>query len=314
MDALAKHLGENYTVVVEGLVPPDLDVYRVDGPRWVARRNPAGTGDAAAAAADLLRRLPPTKFPAERLGHDEPVSMCGGRSMFVTEFVEGKSAPPTRMFAALGAWLGGLHRHSGADLAPGGGWHHLVAQGTPQDEIIAAVALLGGADGDPAARRTLLDELRGLDDCADLPHAIVHPDFVPAKMILRPVCGLIVVDWAGSGVGRGYGRSVFLLCAAGARGLALAETVMSRYREHVQLTPRRARPVTQRDRRPPAHARLLAGRARSTRRRGRYAASRSPRAWPVRINAHRPAPDPTQPTGWACAPAEYARRRRASAR
>jgi Ser/Thr protein kinase RdoA (MazF antagonist) len=254
VDALAEHLAARYDIAVDRVVLLDEDVYRVDGPGWVARLFPPGTDDAVAATADLLRRLASTKFPAERLAHDQPVSVCGGRPVLVTEFVEGRQAPGTpRMFAALGAWLGGLHARPGEGLAPGGGWHHLVPQGTPRDEIAAALALLTDADGDPAARQTLLDELRGLDDCADLPHAIVHPDFVPVNVILRPERGLVVVDWAGSGRGPRLWSLGFLLWAAGARDLALVDAVVSRYREHTQLTADeidrlpgaiRARPLT----------------------------------------------------------------------
>lgn len=254
MQDLADHLAEHYAVTVEGVVALDQDVYRVDGPRWVARRLPPGGEDAAVATAEQLRRLEPTKFPAERLAHEEPVSVCGGRPVLVTEFVDGMQAPATpRIFAVLGRLLGALHARPGDSLPPGGAWHHLVPQGTPRDEIAAAHAVLSAADADPAARQTLLEELRDLDDGSDLPHAIVHPDFVPANVILRPERGVVVIDWAGSGRGPRLWSLGFLLWAAGARDLALVEAVISRYREHVQLTPAerdrlpdsiRARPLT----------------------------------------------------------------------
>jgi hypothetical protein len=44
-------------------------------------------------------------------------------------------------------------------------------------------------------------------------------------------------DWAGSRRGPQPWSLGFLLWAAGARDLALAEALLSRYREHVQLTP-----------------------------------------------------------------------------
>ncbi len=237
MDELADHLAERYGVAVEHLVMLDQHVYRVDGPGWVARWLPAGADGSAAATAEVLRRLAPTRFPAERLAHPDPVSVCGGRPVLVTEFVEGRQAPGTaRMFAVLGACLGGLHARPGHSLPPGGGWHHLTPQGSPGDEIAAAAALLNAADGDPFARATLLNELRDLDDGADLPHAVVHPDFVPANAILRPERGMVVVDWAGSGRGPRLWSLGFLLWAAGARDLALVDSVISGYRKHVQLT------------------------------------------------------------------------------
>jgi Ser/Thr protein kinase RdoA (MazF antagonist) len=254
MDELAGHLAERYGVEIDGLVTLDEAVYRVDGPRWVARWLPAGADASAAVTAELLRRLAPTKFPAERLAHPDPISVCGGRPVLVTEFVRGRQAPGTpRMFAVLGTCLGGLHARPGDSLPAGGGWHHLVAQGNPHDEIAAAMTLLNAAEGDPAARATLLRELRELDDGADLPHGIVHPDFVPANAILRPERGMVVVDWLGCGRGPRLWSLGFLLWAAGARDLALVDAVIGGYRQHVQLTPDelarlpdaiRARPLT----------------------------------------------------------------------
>ena len=237
MDVLADHLAACYDVAVERVVALDQDVYRVVGPGWVARLFPSDSHDAVAATADLLRRLAPTKIPAELLAGREPVSVRGGRPVLITEFVEGKRAPGTpRMFAALGAWLGGLHKQPGKDLPRGGGWHHLVAQGSPGEEIAAASALLKAADTDSAARKTLVAELNDLDDCADLPHGLVHPDFVPANTILRPEHGMVVIDWAGSGRGPRLWSLGFLLWAAASCDLALVETVLSRYRRHVQFS------------------------------------------------------------------------------
>lgn len=234
---MAGYLAERYGITVERLIALDRDVYRVDGPGWVARWLPIGAEESAASAAELLRRLAPTKFPAERLAHPDPISICGGRPVLVTEFVAGRQAPGTgRMFAVLGRLLGGLHAHPGESLPPGGGWHHLVAQGSPRDEIDAATALLDTWDGDRFARATLLRELGDLDDGADLPHAIVHPDVVPANAILRPERGMVVVDWLGCGRGPRLWSLGFLLWAAGTRDLALVDAVMGGYREHVQLT------------------------------------------------------------------------------
>lgn len=234
---LADHLTARYGVTVERLVALDEGVYRVDGPGWVARWFPAGADAAVATQAALLDRLAPTQFPAERLAHAEPVSRCAGRPVLVTEFAEGTTAPSTpRMFAALAAYLGGLHARPGDRLPPGGGWHHLVPQGSPGEEIAAAIALLESSEIDRAARQTLIEELRDLDDGADLPHGIVHPDFVPANVILQPGQGMVVVDWAGSGRGPRVWSLGFLLWAAGARDLSLVDAAVSRYREQVELT------------------------------------------------------------------------------
>jgi len=254
VDALATHLADRYGVHVERLVELDQEVFRVDGPSWVARRFSPDAVEAVSGTAEILRRLAETPFPAERLAHEEPVSACGGRPVLVTEFVPGSHAPPTRrVFAGLGGLLGALNARAATTMPPGGGWHHLVPQGTVRDEIAAALSMVENADGDPDARQTLGDELRGLDDCSDLPHGFVHPDFVPVNAIRSPEGGLTIVDWVGSGRGPRLWSLGFLLYAAGARSLDLIDAVLGYYRRHVELTPAelerlpdaiRARPLT----------------------------------------------------------------------
>lgn len=204
----------------------------------MARRFPPGSDGAVGATVELLRRLAGTRFPAERLAHDEPVSVCGDRPVLVTEFVDGARAPGTaRMYAAFGGLLGALHARPGDALPLGGGWHHLVAQGTPRDEIDAALALLHRADGGPHVLGPLHDALSGLDDCGDAPHGVVHPDFVPVNAIRPPEGGVVIVDWAGAGRGPRLWSLGFLLWAAGARELGLVDAVAGRYRTQLQLTP-----------------------------------------------------------------------------
>ncbi|WP_410626545.1 hypothetical protein [Amycolatopsis sp. cmx-8-4] len=72
-----------------------------------------------------------------RLAHEQPVSLCDGRAVLVTDFAESKRVPATpKVFAAPGACRGR---------------HQLVPQGTPCDEIASAVALLKAAGADQAA-------------------------------------------------------------------------------------------------------------------------------------------------------------------
>jgi len=53
----------------------------------------------------------------------------------------------------------------------------------------------------------LREEVQATDDCEDLPHAFVHPDFVPANAIPTADERLVVVDWA-----RSYLRNQCDLC------------------------------------------------------------------------------------------------------
>jgi Ser/Thr protein kinase RdoA (MazF antagonist) len=126
-----------------------------------------------------------------------------------------------------------LHARPAESLRPGGAWHRLVPQGTPSEEIEAALALLGEVGGAPE----LVEAVAELDDCSDLPHALVHPDFVPANAIENADGSVTVVDWAGSGRGPRLWSLGFLLFAAGARSPKLVDLVVSRYRRRTQLTP-----------------------------------------------------------------------------
>ena len=238
---LSEHLSGWYRVAVGAVVELDANVYRADlsdGRSWVARCLPPAAQQAAETTALLLRRLESSPFPAERLAHPDPVSEMGGSPVLVTEFVHGPRAPGTlRMFAALGAMLGGLHSRSGEALPPGGAWHHLVpGQGTPRDEIRAAIRLLDETEGDPAARLTLRSELASLDDAEDLPQGVVHPDFVPFNVIRSPEYGPVVIDWLGAGRGPRLWSLGFLLWAAGSRNLEFVVAVAARYRERVSPT------------------------------------------------------------------------------
>ena len=90
----------------------------------------------------------------------------------------------------------------------------------PAAEIAAARSRLeAAAPGLPADQQpllaALLAELDRADGCADLPQALIHPDFVPANAILTPDGGLVLVDWTGACRGPRLYPLAFLLWAAG---------------------------------------------------------------------------------------------------
>ncbi len=244
-DRLAAHLADRYSVEIAGLEALDIGVFRVDrsdGPSWVARVFPPSRpladveGDAA-----ILRALERAGFPAERCAHNEPVSTFAGGAVLVSEFIE--SAPPLRpgrSAAILGALLGRLHTHAGDGLRAGGAWHHLSFVGGPREEIAAARELLEDAQSrvglrDLALYHRLCDAVERTDDCHDLSHSFVHPDFVLANAIPTAEDRLVIVDWAGSGRGPRLWSIGFLLWSAGARSPKLVELVASRYRRHIAL-------------------------------------------------------------------------------
>ena len=247
VDGLGRHLQDRYGVEVVEVVPLDKGVFRVDrrdGSRWVARvfaaeRSPGSTQEDAA----ILRALEQGGFPAERCAHSEPVFEFLGQSVLVTGFLEDHGPLRAgRPAAILGALLGRLHARPATNLRPGGAWHHLSFVGGPRVEIAAAAGLLEEHQPQVGVREPglfdrLRDEVARTDDCDDLPHAFVHPDFVPANAISTADGKLAVVDWTGAGRGPRLWSIGFLLWAAGARDLRLVDVVVSRYRRSVELEP-----------------------------------------------------------------------------
>ncbi len=238
-EQLPAHLEARYGIEVAGQSRLDRGVFQIsrrDGPDWVARVFPPERPSTAVEEdAQILRALAEAGFPAERLARPDAVSTLDNDTVLVTEFVAGvKAEPRARTYAILGALLGRLHLRSGASLRSGGAWHHLSPQGGPADEIAAALALLDRATPARGLDR-LRHEIEQVDDCADLPHAFVHPDFVPANAISTADNSLVIIDWAGSGQGPRLWSLGFLLWAAGAGDLRLVDWVVSRYRRHSQL-------------------------------------------------------------------------------
>ncbi|MBO0868424.1 MAG: phosphotransferase [Micromonosporaceae bacterium] len=243
-DQVIEHLESTHGVSITGLTALDRQVFRVDrrdGPAWVARVFPPQRPvDAVEGDAAILNRLAEAGFPAERCA--APVSTMDGQGVLVTQFVEGvPPGPGGRLFAVLGALLGGLHARPASRMRPGGAWHHLAPTGGPAEEIDAALALLqsarsriGGTQSDEWT--VLLDAVAGLDDAADLPHGFVHPDFVPANVVETAGGDLVIVDWAGAGRGPRLWSLAYLLFVAGIRDLRLVDAVATRYRRHVQPT------------------------------------------------------------------------------
>jgi Ser/Thr protein kinase RdoA (MazF antagonist) len=266
VDQLPAHLQEHYGVEVAGVAELDLGVYRVslrDGASWVARVLPASRPAAETAAdADVLRFVAEHDFPAERCAAPAPVSVLDGQAVLVTEYVDGVRGDERRALIRaqgglprLGELLGELHALPAGPERPGGAWHHL-ADGGPRQEIDAARRMLRAAAGrsdDRAAYAALEAELAGLDDCAGLPEALIHPDFVLPNVVASADRGMVLVDWTGAGRGPRLWSLGFLLLAVAAReDPQRVDRTMAGYRRRVQPEPEelarlaaavRARPV-----------------------------------------------------------------------
>ena len=245
---LAGHLETTYGAGVERLHRLDVGVYRVqvaDGRRWVARIFAASRPlDVTRGETEILRMLGEAGFPAERCAQPDPVSVHQDQAVVVTEHVAGPAPPATQAtFRTLGDLLGRLHAAPPRPefvTRPGGAWHHL-ADGTPADEITAAISLLDDAARRvPAGQGARFDALRAAlaraDGCGDLPHALIHPDFVPANA-LAAASGTVILDWAGTGWGPRLHSLGFLLWAAGRQSPRCVDAAMAGYRPHVEPVP-----------------------------------------------------------------------------
>jgi Ser/Thr protein kinase RdoA (MazF antagonist) len=253
-EELQAHLSQRYGIRVQAMLTLDQDVTllrRSDGPNWVARVFSAERSPAAAEGdAEILRWLATTGFPAERCAHEEPVSILDGRAVLVTEAVRSvplaqrrktlKDAGGLRRLGGLLAALSKLDPPSGAARRSGGAWHH-ATDGTPAAELALVGEWLEEAEAEASARdlgvySSLQEELDLVDDGQGLPEAFVHPDFVLANVVATPEPGMVVVDWAGAGVGPRLWPLAFLLWAEGAKDPRRAALVLSGYRSEVQLT------------------------------------------------------------------------------
>jgi Ser/Thr protein kinase RdoA (MazF antagonist) len=197
--------------------------------------------------------------PAERNAASESVSIHEQQGVLVTGFIPGERPKSgARTFAYLGGLLGALHAREVTNIAPGGGWHHLVSSGTPRDEVRSLQELLENrastvAPSDRTAFAALAAEVSALDTCGDLPHCFVHPDMVPMNAIEKDDGSLAIVDWANAGRGPRLWSLGMALFAAGVRDHRLVEKFVSRYRKWSSLEDEewerldgaiRARPLT----------------------------------------------------------------------
>jgi Ser/Thr protein kinase RdoA (MazF antagonist) len=254
INGLPRRLDDAYGIVVSGIRQLDVGAFLVkrrDGPTWVARvfsdQRPleASRGDAA-----ILQFLEQAGFPAERPAAPDPVTTHEGQAVVVTEHCAGKAAPRTpATFSRLGDLLGRLHTLDGlpAKLTrPGGGWHHLVFQGTPSDELAACLELLDATGPRvPRSQRalceTVLQTASDTETGRGLPEALIHPDFVPANAIAvaNAVANAAgeptLIDWTGAGHGPRLWSLAFLLWAAGAADLRAVDAAASAYFSHVRL-------------------------------------------------------------------------------
>jgi hypothetical protein len=238
----------------DGHYPSTLLVEREDGAPWVARvfSSPADEVSRVEGDADILRFLASHGFPAERLAHDEPVSVVDGSGLIVTEFVEGgrptdahgRVESPAVMYE-LASLLGRLHTlpaAGGAVARDGGSEEHDGGFyiGRPKRDLAAAMSFLASVDEAVAPERRekfewLRDQVEHADDAEGLPEALTHGNY-HAWAAVGPPGNLVIVGWAGSGRGPRLPALAWLLRTASEGSADYVEAVMRGYHEQVRLT------------------------------------------------------------------------------
>jgi Ser/Thr protein kinase RdoA (MazF antagonist) len=220
--------------------------------RWIARVFPSNRPFAAVDGdAQILAWLAKQGYPAERRVGEDCVSVLGDETVLVTEAVSAvpraarratiKDAGGIRGLGELLARLHTLELDAEAVMRPGGAWHHM-ADGRPSAELAVAADWLDRAQAQAQAGvrelshfGALDDALEAVDDCSGLPEALIHPDFVLANVVATPGPAMVLVDWAGAGLGPRLWPLAFLLWAEGAKDLRRVDLAVAGYRRHIQL-------------------------------------------------------------------------------
>ena len=245
---LPDHLHRAYGIDVTAMKQLDIGVFRVDrsdGPTWVARMfSAARTIEAVEGDAEILRYLEANDIPAERCATEQPVSVHTGQGVLVTEFVDGGTDGGSgESLHRLGDILGRVHTlpaETGAPARPAGSWHHLSMNGGSRGADVAMLLPMMAEvaeDLEPTdlpLYDSLRAELESLDDCTDLPHALINIDFGGPNVIAGPT-GPVTIDWTGAG--RGPRLLSLGVLMYGGRDLRLVDAFVAGYRNHIELEP-----------------------------------------------------------------------------
>jgi Ser/Thr protein kinase RdoA (MazF antagonist) len=267
--ALKAHLEARYGIRITSMAPisasgmtyaSTLIIKRADGPAWVARAfsSPADKVSRVEGDAEILRFLASHDFPAERLAHDEPVSVLDGSGVIVTEFVEGGRPTDDPALNTPATWyelaslLGRLHTlpaaggavaRDGGSIAPGPEDDGTFYIGRPKQNLAAAMHRLVSVEGAvaPEGREKfewLRDQVENADDAEGLPEALTHGNYNGWAAVGKPG-SLVIVGWAGAGRGPRLAALAWHLRTAAARdptAIDYINAVVRGYREYVQLT------------------------------------------------------------------------------
>jgi hypothetical protein len=238
----------------DGHYPSTLLVKREEGHPWVARIFSSPTDDVSRVRgdADILSFLASHDFPAERLAHEQPVSVLNGNGVIVTDFVDGERPTDVHgrvespaIFDELAQLLGRLHmlpEAGGAVARDGGSEEHSGGPyvGRPKEDLAAAMSFLTSVEQDiaPEGRKKfewLRAQVESADDAEGLPEALTHGNYHAWAAVGAPG-NFVIVGWAGSGRGPRLPAFAWLLKTAAEGNDDLVDAVVRGYGEHVQLT------------------------------------------------------------------------------
>ncbi|MFD2077540.1 hypothetical protein SAMN05421678_11251 [Actinopolymorpha cephalotaxi] len=264
---LKAHLEQHYGIEITSILPIDDDpatrpdgswpghyastlvVTHADGRRWIARvfSSSADRVSRVEGDAEILRFLASHDFPAERIAHDDPVTVLDGKGIIVTRFIDGgRPRAGTPVWEEMAEILGRLHtlpaaggavsRDGGAEETDGG--FHV---GRPKEDLAAAMGFLVSVEDkvNTAAREKfewLRAQVENADDAEGLPEALTHGNYHPWAAVGTPG-NLAIIGWAGSGCGPRLPALAWLLrTAAEHNATENIAAVMHGYSRHVQLT------------------------------------------------------------------------------
>ena len=260
--ALKAHLEQQYGISITsmtGIAFPSWRERPLHAARQAQGRSALGRPSLLVAAdtvgrvegdAEILRFLASHDFPAERLAHDEPVSVLDGSGVIVTEFVEGHPTDDGRLESPavtyeLATLLGRLHtlpEGGGAVARDGGSYEHDGGfyLGRPKQDLAAAMnALVSVEDAVAPEGREKFERLRDLvenaDDAEGLPEALTHGNYHAWAAVGKPG-DIVIVGWAGAGRGPRLAALGWLLKTSSEAGTDHVDAAVRGYREHVRLT------------------------------------------------------------------------------
>lgn len=216
-DQLRDHLIKTYRRSPREIVSLDnawrVDWSEDDGPSWIVRvaSKHRSIGSVAEDIA-VLRYLERFALPVERTANELAVSQLDGRAVTATLCVTGIEAEAIdAVWIQLSDFAGRLAALPVPASDTGvafdvGGYPNYTARKSLADELTHVSNCLSSVERDvPKESAALYDAMRAyVDDVVDfdsLPRGLVHPDLAPVNAFTTTSDELVVVDWAGSGIG-----------------------------------------------------------------------------------------------------------------